>query len=187
MIRHQARFRPAGLCEFRPAPPVGISYSAIDDAREPLRNPSCDPLQSIDSAPVAASWHGGCSLAMYRRMARSIAMHDTLEVRRGSGCRQVAGAVAVLGACGALVVALGAHAAATRLFVAGAPVQESSEVQQAPAQSSPPSQPKSLDEPERSGKPERRRRIRDEGAEDELQARNRPLLALVDRRAGTRA
>ena len=114
-------------------------------------------------------------------------MHDTLEVRRGSGCRQAAGAVAVLGACGALVVALGAHAAATRLFVADAPVQESSEVQQAPAQSSPPSQPKSLEEPERSGKPERRQRIRDEGAEDELQARNRPLLALMDRRAGTRA
>lgn len=111
-------------------------------------------------------------------------MHDTLDARRGRGSRQGAGAAAVLGACGVLVVALGTDAAATRLFVADAPAQESSEVQQAPAESGPPSQPKSLEESDRSGKPERRQRIRDEGPEDELQSRSRLLLALVDRAAG---
>jgi hypothetical protein len=175
---------PVELCEFPPVSPVGISYSAIDGPREPVCIPACDPLQCIDSAPVVASWHGGCSLTLHRRMARGIAMHDTLEVRRGRGSRQAAGAAAALGACGALVVALGVHAAATRHFVADAAAQESSEVQQAPAESGPPSQPKSLDESERSGKPERRQRIRDEGSEDELQSRSRLLLALVDRAAG---
>jgi hypothetical protein len=164
--------------------PVGISYSAIDDPRKPVRNPSCDPLQSVDSAPIAASWHGGCSLTPYRRMARAFAMHNTLDVRRGRRSRQATGAAAVLGACGALVVALGADGAANRIFVADAAAPDASEAQQAPAQPSPPSQPKSLDESGRSGKPERRQRIRDEGSEDELQSRSRLLLALVDRSAG---
>jgi len=165
-------------------PPVGISYSAIDDLREPVRNPACEPLQSIDSASIAASWHGGCSLTPYRRVARGIAMHNTLDVRRGRGSRQAAGAAAVLGACAALVVALGSEVAATRLIVADAAAQESSEAQQTPARPSPPSEPKSLDESERSGKPQQRQRIRDEGSEDELQSRSRLLLALVDRAAG---
>jgi hypothetical protein len=143
-------------------------------------------VQSIDSGPIAASWHGGCSQIPYRRIARGDVMQSRFDGRPGNGSRRAAAAI-VLGACGSLAVALVAGAAPNWLRVADAPAQDSSEAQQVPAQPSTPSQPKSLEESERSGKPERRQRIRDEGPEDELQSRSRLLLAFVDRRAGTPA
>jgi len=112
-------------------------------------------------------------------------MDERLDVRRDWGTWRAA--AVMLGACAALAVALAAGAAPNGPWVADAPAQDPSQVQQVPVQPSTPSEPKSLDESERSGKPERRRRIRNEGAEDELQAHSRPLLAFVDHRPCTTA
>lgn len=113
-------------------------------------------------------------------------MHSRLVGRSGGGSRRVA-AMAAVGACGVLIIALGADAAANRSFIADAPAHDSPEAQQAPANSSSPGQPESVKESDRSGKPQRRQRIRDEGAEDELQSRSRLLLASLGRGAGAPA
>jgi len=86
----------------------------------------------------------------------------------------------------ALGVLLWVNAAPCGLL-ADAPPQQSPEAQQAPGQTGPASEPGTREEAERSGKPERRQRIRDQGAEDELQARSRRLLAMEIRRAGASA
>lgn len=84
-----------------------------------------------------------------------------------------------------LVTLIGANAVSTwrvpaavpDRFVSDPTVDEHSEPRVAPGRSHPSNQPDSLEESERSGQPERRQRIRDAGAEDELQARSRKLLA----------
>ena len=84
-----------------------------------------------------------------------------------------------------LVTLIGANAASTWRDPAVAPdrfatdptVDEQSEPGVAPGHSHPSNQPDAREESERSGKPQRRQRIRDDGPEDELQARSRKLLA----------
>lgn len=84
-----------------------------------------------------------------------------------------------------LVTLIGANAASTWRDPAVAPdrfatdptVDEQSEPGVAPGHSHPSNQPDAREESERSGKPQRRQRIRDDGPEDELQARTRKLLA----------
>ena len=84
-----------------------------------------------------------------------------------------------------LVTLIGANAASTGRDPAVAPdrfatdptVDEQSEPGVAPGHSHPSNQPDAREESERSGKPQRRQRIRDDGPEDELQARSRKLLA----------
>ena len=84
-----------------------------------------------------------------------------------------------------LVTLIGANAASTwrdpavalDRFATDPTVDEQSEPGVAPGHSHPSNQPDAREESERSGKPQRRQRIRDDGPEDELQARSRKLLA----------